>query len=95
MHCGGLSASWAYALASAVIFNAMRSGFAPFSGAGGGGIITVRMRDGQWSPPSFISPNNFAAGLMIGLDVYQCVLVLRYVLLASSSGRQRTSCTTG
>ena len=66
----------------------MRSGFAPFSGAGGGGIITVRMRDGQWSPPSFISPNNFAAGLMIGLDVYQCVLVLRYVLLTFSSIRQ-------
>ena len=61
----------------------MRSGFAPFSGAGGGGIITVRMRDGQWSPPSFISPNNFAAGLMIGLDVYQCVLVLRYVVPSS------------
>jgi lipid-binding SYLF domain-containing protein len=30
-----------------------------------------------WSPPSFISPNNFGAGLMIGLDVYNAILVLR------------------
>lgn len=60
-----------------IIFTAMRSGIAPFSGAGGGGIIITRMSDGAWSPPSFISPNNFGTGLMLGLDVYNAILVLR------------------
>jgi len=60
-----------------VIFTAFRSGFAPFAGAGGGGVVMVRQKDNSWSAPSFISPNNFSAGLMIGLDVYNAILLLR------------------
>lgn len=55
----------------------MRTGIAPFAGAGGAGIIVARLPDGQWSAPSFISPNSYSAGLMLGIDVYQCVLILR------------------
>ena len=60
-----------------VIFNSMRTGIAPFAGAGGAGIVIARLPDGQWSAPSFISPNTYSAGLMFGLDVYQCILILR------------------
>lgn len=30
-----------------VIFSAFRSGFAPFAGAGGGGVVIARMKDGS------------------------------------------------
>ncbi|GAA5869622.1 hypothetical protein JCM8547_005088 [Rhodosporidiobolus lusitaniae] len=60
-----------------VIFSCMRNGFPPFGGAGGAGVIVARLEDGSWSPPSFISPNNLTVGLMAGIDVYDCILVLR------------------
>lgn len=40
-------------------------------------LIFVSYATSAWSPPSFISPNNFSAGLMLGLDVYNAILVLR------------------
>ncbi|CEQ39129.1 SPOSA6832_00653 [Sporobolomyces salmonicolor] len=60
-----------------VIFSAMRNGIAPFGGSGGTGVIMGRLEDGTWSAPSFISPNNATAGLMLGLDIYSSILVLR------------------
>lgn len=30
-----------------------------------------------WSAPASISPNNFSTGLLAGIDVYDCILVLR------------------
>ncbi|GAA6063986.1 hypothetical protein JCM10212_002418 [Sporobolomyces blumeae] len=60
-----------------VIFSAMRNGIAPFGGMGGAGVILAKQPDGSWGPPSFICPNNLAAGLMLGADLYDCILVLR------------------
>ncbi|KXJ85334.1 hypothetical protein Micbo1qcDRAFT_112707, partial [Microdochium bolleyi] len=58
------------------IFTAFRTGGPQIGGAGGSGIVTVRLPDGSWSPPSGILPNNLSLGLMLGLDVYDCVCVL-------------------
>lgn len=58
-----------------VIFTSMRSGIAPFGGAGGAGVIVARLEDGTWSAPSATTPNNLSAGLMLGVDVYDCVLI--------------------
>ncbi|GAA5978268.1 hypothetical protein JCM11641_001154 [Rhodosporidiobolus odoratus] len=60
-----------------VIFSCMRNGFPPFGGAGGSGVIMAKLEDGSWSAPSFISPNNMTVGLMCGIDIYDCILVLR------------------
>ncbi|GAA6056702.1 hypothetical protein JCM3770_006474 [Rhodotorula araucariae] len=60
-----------------VVFSSLRNGIAPFGGAGGSGVILARLEDGSWSAPSFISPNNMTVGLMAGLDLFDCILVLR------------------
>ncbi|GAA6027251.1 hypothetical protein JCM8097_002526 [Rhodosporidiobolus ruineniae] len=60
-----------------VVFSAMRNGIAPFGGAGGSGVIMAKLEDGTWSAPSFISPNNLTVGAMLGLDFYDCILILR------------------
>ncbi|WVQ94285.1 hypothetical protein IAU59_001364 [Kwoniella sp. CBS 9459] len=59
------------------IFTSMRTGFAPFGGAGGAGVVIAKLPDGTWSAPASISPNNLSAGFLIGVDVYDCVLVIR------------------
>ncbi len=59
------------------IFTAMRSGMAPFGGAGGAGVVMAKLEDGTWSAPVAMSPNNLTAGAMFGVDIYDCVLVLR------------------
>ncbi|WRT63354.1 uncharacterized protein IL334_000259 [Kwoniella shivajii] len=59
------------------IFTSMRTGFAPFGGAGGAGVVVAKLPDGTWSAPASISPNNLTAGFLIGVDVYDCVLVIR------------------
>jgi len=59
------------------IFTSMRSGMAPFGGAGGAGVVVAKLEDGSWSAPVAMSPNNVTAGAMFGVDIYDCVLVLR------------------
>lgn len=59
-----------------VIYTAMRSGIAPFGGAGGAGLMLARLPDGSWSAPSSISPNNLAVGLLLGLDIFDVILVV-------------------
>ncbi|KAK8870081.1 hypothetical protein IAR55_000651 [Kwoniella newhampshirensis] len=59
------------------IFTSMRTGFAPFGGAGGAGLVVAKLPDGSWSAPTSMSPNNLTAGFLIGVDVYDCVLVIR------------------
>ncbi|WVQ73339.1 hypothetical protein IAR50_002907 [Cryptococcus sp. DSM 104548] len=58
------------------IFTSMRSGIAPFGGAGGAGLVVAKLPDGSWSPPASITPNNLSTGFLIGVDVYDCVLVI-------------------
>ncbi|KAL8277442.1 hypothetical protein RQP46_010164 [Phenoliferia psychrophenolica] len=59
------------------IFTSMRSGMAPFGGAGGAGVVIAKLPDGTWSAPASMSPNNLSAGLMFGVDIYDAVLVIR------------------
>ncbi|KAK4687017.1 SH3 domain-containing YSC84-like protein 1, partial [Tremellales sp. Uapishka_1] len=59
------------------IFTSMRSGFAPLGGAGGAGVVVAKLPDGTWSAPASISPNNLSTGFLIGVDVYDAVLVIR------------------
>ncbi|KAK4699417.1 SH3 domain-containing YSC84-like protein 1, partial [Phenoliferia sp. Uapishka_3] len=59
------------------IFTSMRSGMAPFGGAGGAGVVVAKLPDGTWSAPAAMSPNNATAGLMFGVDIYDAVLVIR------------------
>lgn len=59
-----------------VIYTAMRSGIAPFGGAGGAGLMLARLPDGSWSAPSSISPNNLAVGLLLGFDIFDVILVV-------------------
>lgn len=59
-----------------VIYTAMRSGIAPFGGAGGAGLMLARLPDGSWSAPSSISPNNLAVGLLLGFDIFDVILIV-------------------
>ncbi|OXG82714.1 hypothetical protein C348_02897 [Cryptococcus neoformans Gb118] len=58
------------------IFTSMRSGIAPFGGAGGAGVVVAKLPDGTWSAPASISPNNLSTGFLLGVDIYDCVLVI-------------------
>ncbi|KAI1110600.1 DUF500-domain-containing protein [Nemania sp. NC0429] len=58
------------------IFTTFRTGF-HVSGAAGSGVVVARLPDGSWSPPAGFLVHTLGAGLMIGIDVYDCVCVLR------------------
>ena len=58
------------------IFTTMRSGLW-VSGAGGSGIVVARKEDGTWSEPAGIMLHTAGLGWLIGVDIYDCVLVLR------------------
>ncbi|KAK4450006.1 hypothetical protein QBC34DRAFT_79951 [Podospora aff. communis PSN243] len=60
------------------VFSCMRSGLW-MSGSGGAGMITARKADGTWSPPSGIMLHTAALGFVIGVDIYDCVLVINNV----------------
>lgn len=70
----------------------MRSGLW-VSGAGGSGIIVGRTEDGSWSPPSGIMLHTAGLGFLVGVDIYDCVVVIntRQALEAFSKVR----CTLG
>ncbi|OTA86137.1 hypothetical protein M434DRAFT_399988 [Hypoxylon sp. CO27-5] len=57
------------------IFTTFRTGF-HISGAGGSGLVVARLPDGRWSPPAGFLVHTLGAGLMAGLDIYDCVCVL-------------------
>jgi lipid-binding SYLF domain-containing protein len=56
----------------------MRSGLW-MSGSGGSGILIARKADGTWSPPSGILLHTASLGFVIGVDIYDCVLVIKSV----------------
>jgi hypothetical protein len=49
------------------------------SGSGGSGILIARKADGTWSPPSGILLHTSALAFVIGIDIYDCVLVINSV----------------
>lgn len=53
----------------------MRSGLWK-SGSGGSGVLVARKSDGTWSAPSGLLLHTAALGFVIGVDVYDCVLVI-------------------
>lgn len=57
------------------IFTTFRTGL-HISGAGGSGVVVARLPDGSWSPPAGFLVHTLGAGLMVGIDVYDCVCVL-------------------
>lgn len=46
------------------------------SGAGGSGILIGRKEDGSWSPPSGIMLHTAGLGFLVGVDIYDCVVVI-------------------
>ncbi|KAK3687280.1 hypothetical protein B0T22DRAFT_124506 [Podospora appendiculata] len=60
------------------VFSCMRSGLW-MSGSGGAGMITARKADGTWSPPSGIILHTAALGFVLGVDIYDCVLIINSV----------------
>jgi lipid-binding SYLF domain-containing protein len=58
------------------IFTVMRTGFW-VSGAGGSGILVAKDPEtGEWSPPSGILLHTAGLGFLIGVDIYDCVVVI-------------------
>ncbi|KAK4696854.1 SH3 domain-containing YSC84-like protein 1, partial [Lecanoromycetidae sp. Uapishka_2] len=57
------------------IFTTMRTGLW-ISGAGGSGILVARKEDGSWSPPSGILLHTAGLGFLVGVDIYDCVVVI-------------------
>jgi len=53
----------------------MRSGLW-VSGSGGAGILVARKADGTWSPPSGIMMHTVGVGFLVGVDIYDCVIVI-------------------
>ncbi|KAL8690980.1 MAG: hypothetical protein Q9218_003700 [Villophora microphyllina] len=57
------------------IFTTMRTGLW-VSGAGGSGILVGRTANGDWSPPSGIMLHTAGLGFLMGVDIYDCVVVI-------------------
>lgn len=57
------------------IFTTMRTGLW-VSGAGGSGVLIARQEDGSWSPPSGILLHTAGLGFLVGVDIYDCVVVI-------------------
>lgn len=58
------------------IFTCFRTGFG-LSGAGGSGVVLGKLPDGSWGPPSGILIHTIAYGFLIGIDIYDVVLIIR------------------
>lgn len=58
-----------------LIFTTVRAGF-HVSGASGSGVLVARLPDGSWSPPSGVQVHSVGAGFVVGLDIYDCVIVI-------------------
>jgi len=58
------------------IFTVFRTGL-HLSGASGSGILIARQSDGSFGPPSGILLHTVGIGFLIGIDIYDTVLVLR------------------
>ena len=58
------------------IFTTMRTGLW-MSGSGGSGVLIGRIKEtGEWSPPSGIMTHTVGLGFLVGVDIYDCVVVI-------------------
>lgn len=74
------------------IFTTMRTGLY-VSGASGSGVLLARQPDGAWSPPSGILLHTAGVGFLVGVDVYDCVVVINTQAALDAFARVR--CTVG
>ncbi|KAF5244506.1 hypothetical protein FAUST_2326 [Fusarium austroamericanum] len=76
--------------AGIAIFTCMRSGLY-MTGSGGSGILIARKSDGTWSPPSGIMLHTPTLSFIIGVDVYDCVLVVNNLAALESITKPRVT----
>lgn len=76
--------------AAIAVFTCMRSGLW-MTGSGGSGILIARKSDGTWSPPSGIMLHTPTLSFIIGVDVYDCVLVISSLAALESVSRPRVT----
>ncbi|OBR12284.1 LAS seventeen-binding protein [Colletotrichum higginsianum IMI 349063] len=69
--------------AGIAIFTCMRSGLW-MTGSGGSGILIARKADGTWSPPSGIILHTPSLSFIMGIDIYDCVLVINNIAALES-----------
>jgi lipid-binding SYLF domain-containing protein len=73
------------------IFTTMRTGWV-FGGSGGAGVMVARHREtGEWSAPSGIQTQNLSIGFLIGVDIYDTVLVINSYEALGAFTRFRTT----
>lgn len=68
----------------------MRSGLW-MTGSGGSGILIARKSDGTWSPPSGIMLHTPTLSFIIGVDIYDCVLVVSNLAALETITRPRVT----
>ncbi|KAJ8116117.1 hypothetical protein ONZ43_g4513 [Nemania bipapillata] len=66
----------------------MRSGLWT-SGSGGSGILIARKTDGTWSPPSGLVLQTPSLGFVIGVDIYDCVLIINNFTVLEAFARPK------
>ncbi|KAH7149999.1 hypothetical protein B0J13DRAFT_439908 [Dactylonectria estremocensis] len=76
--------------AGIAIFTCMRSGLW-MTGSGGSGILIARKSDGTWSPPSGIMLHTPTLSFIIGVDIYDCVLVVNNLAALESITKPRVT----
>ncbi|KAG9253415.1 uncharacterized protein F5Z01DRAFT_675324 [Emericellopsis atlantica] len=74
--------------AGIAVFTCMRSGLW-MTGSGGSGILIARKSDGTWSPPTGIMLHTPTLSFIIGVDVYDCVLVVNSLAALESMTQSR------
>lgn len=76
--------------AGIAVFTCMRSGLW-MTGSGGSGILIARKSDGTWSPPSGIMLHTPTLSFIIGVDVYDCVLIINSLAALESISQPRVT----
>ncbi|CAH0015531.1 unnamed protein product [Clonostachys rhizophaga] len=76
--------------AGIAVFSCMRNGLW-MTGSGGSGILIARKSDGTWSPPSGIMLHTPTLSFIIGVDVYDCVLVVNSLAALESMTRPKVT----
>lgn len=77
--------------AGLAIFNVIRAGGGHGSLSGGSGVVIARRPDGTWSPPSSFVITTLGAGIMFGLNIYDCVCVLNTQAQVDAFAKPRVS----
>ncbi|GAP86071.1 putative las seventeen-binding protein [Rosellinia necatrix] len=70
------------------VFTSMRSGLWT-TGSGGSGILIARKTDGSWSPPSGLVLQTPSLGFVIGVDIYDCVVIINSFTVLEAFARPK------